>query len=126
MKSLLRILIGAVGVLALTAALASWLMPAKIAGGLGLALADPTGTATIRAQVAGFFAAWGSFALLGAMRARADAVLVSISLMTFALFGRLINVILTGWDSTFLPPLAIEILTLALFALAYRALRNQT
>lgn len=122
MKTFVRVLIGVAGLFGLAAAVMFWAGPERAAAGVGLALANATGAATIRADIGGFFAASGLFALLGAARGRADAALVTLVLMAFALFGRLVNVAIGGWNPILLPPMAIEIVVIALFAFAYRVL----
>ena len=122
MKIVVRVLIGIAGALGLVAALMFWLEPERAAQGVGLALANPTGTATIRADIAGFFAASGVFALIGSIQGRAEPVFGTLMLMSFAFLGRLLNVAMSGWNPMFLPPMLIEIVVIALFAFAYRTL----
>ena len=122
MKLFVRILIGVLGAIALAAAANFWLRPIPAGAMVGLSIANATGAATIRADIAGFFAASGVFALVGAVRASAPAALAALVMMAFALFGRVVNIALSGWDPIFLPPMAIEAVTIGVFALAYRTL----
>jgi hypothetical protein len=119
---LIRILIGIAGVLGLSAALLFWLRPESAAAGVGLAIANGAGTATIRADIAGFFGASGVFALLAAVRNRAHHAFAVLVLMAFALFGRIVNLVFVGWNPVFLPPMAIEVMVIVLFAFACRVL----
>ncbi len=124
MKIFLRILIGIAGTLGLAAACWFWLKPETAASGVGLAIANATGSATIRADIAGFFGASGLFALAAAVRNQSHFAVGTLVLMAFALFGRVVNVFLAGWNPLFLPPMIIEVVVVALFAFAVRAMRQ--
>jgi len=119
-----RILIGIAGVLGLLAACTFWLEPDRAGSGIGLLVANATGNATIRADIGGFFGASGLFALIAAIRGDARFALGTLVLMAFALFGRVLNLLLSGWNPIFLPPMLIEVFVIAVFAFAWRALRE--
>nr|QQZ49748.1 hypothetical protein JKL49_23450 [Phenylobacterium glaciei] len=59
LRLLPRLLVGALGVLALIGLLRLWTDPAIPAATLGLSPIGGLGLATLRADVAGFSAAWG-------------------------------------------------------------------
>ena len=67
-RTLLRLVIGVFGLLALLLALRLWTDPAMAAAQLGVESLAPLGVATLRADFAGFFAAAGAFALAAAIR----------------------------------------------------------
>jgi hypothetical protein len=119
-----RVLVGLAGTAGLAAAIAFWIHPEAAAQGLGLSIANVTGTATVRADMAGFFGASGVFSLLAAIRSDARYAFVVLVLMSFALGGRLINVLLSGYNAALVLPMIIEIVTIAFFAAATRALKN--
>jgi hypothetical protein len=122
MTLIFRVLAGLAGVAGLIAAVAFWIHPDAAAQGLGLTIANATGTATVRADMAGFFGASGVFALLAAVRSDARYAFVVLVLMLFALGGRLINVVLSGYAPALLPPMVIELVVIALFAATTRVL----
>ena len=124
MATLSRVLLGNLGALALAAACLFWLDPERAAAGVGLSLDNATGAATIRAQIGGFFAASGFFALVAAARNQAQFALAALVLTSFALFGRIVNVAANGWNSLFLLPIAIECMTIAVIALAWHFMRK--
>ena len=126
MATLFRVLIGVLGVLGLLAACLFWLDPERAGAGVGLDLANATGAATIRAQIAGFFAASGLFALVAAVRNRPQPALGALVLVLFALFGRIVNVVRGGWSPLFLPPIAIECVTIAIIAFAWHFMRQRS
>lgn len=118
----LRILVGLAGAAGIAAAIAFWLHPDTTAHGVGLAIANATGSATVRADMAGFFGASGVFALLAASRNDGRYAFVVLVLMVFALGGRLINIAPSGYTPALLPPMIVEIVVIALFAIAARTL----
>jgi len=122
MTLILRVLVGLAGAAGLVAAIAFWIHPEAAAQGLGLTIANVTGTATVRADMAGFFGASGVFALLAGIRSDARYAFVVLVLMLFALAGRMINVVLSGYTPALLPPILIEVVTVALFSVATRVL----
>jgi len=125
MATLFRVLIGILGMLGLAAACLFWLDPERAGAGVGLDLASVTGAATIRAQIAGFFGATGFFALAAAARNQSQFALAALVLTLFALFGRIVNLAANGWDLLFLPPIAIECVTIAILALAWHFMRSR-
>src|SRR5579871_3649186 len=98
MRMLVRVLAGFVGCLGLAVALTAWLRPESIAGSLGLVITNPTGLATIRADIGGFFGASGIFAVLAAVHGRPQYVLAALLLQCFAIAGRLVNIAFVGWS----------------------------
>ncbi|RYG32808.1 MAG: DUF4345 domain-containing protein [Burkholderiales bacterium] len=123
MQLALRIIVGVAGVLGLLVAARLWMAPAEMASQLGLSPTGPLGLATIRADMGGFFAAGGAFALAAAIKARGSLLLPSVVLIALALFGRLIAVVVNGFTPEMGPPLAIEAVLLALFTAGWRMLR---
>lgn len=122
MKFALRIIVGIAGVLGLAVAARLWMAPAEMAAQLGLSPTGPLGLATIRADMGGFFAAGGAFALAAAIKARGSLLLPSVVLIALALVGRLFAVVANGVTPEMGPPLAIEVVLLALFLTGWRLL----
>ena len=81
MRLALRVIIGVAGVLGLLVAVRLWMAPAELAGQLGVSASGPLGLATIRADMGGFFAAGGVFALAAAIKARGGLLLPSVVLI---------------------------------------------
>ncbi len=120
-RSTLRVLIGLVGVLALLVSIRLWMAPAKVGAILGLVSDGVAGTATLRADVAGFFAGMGLFSLLAALRGDRRLVVVPLALVGFALAGRLLNAILLGLPPQQYASVAIEAALVVLFLASLRA-----
>ena len=119
---ILRGLVGVVGVLALLLAARIWLGPAQPAAQLGLEAIGGLGLATLRADVGGFFAAGGLFAVMAAIRNDGRLLTPTLALLALALTGRVITVALNGFEPQMLPPMVIEAVLVAILLLARRRL----
>lgn len=122
MQLALRIIVGIAGVLGLLVAARLWMAPNEMAAQLGLAPSGPLGLASIRADMGGFFAAGGAFALAAAIKGRGALLLPPVVLIALALVGRLITIVSNGFTPDMGPPLAIEAVLLVLFAAGWRLL----
>lgn len=122
MRLALRVIIGVAGVLGLLVAVRLWMAPAELAGQLGVSASGPLGLATIRADMGGFFAAGGVFALAAAIKARGGLLLPSVVLIGLALVGRIVAVAMNGFAPEMGPPMAVEAVLLVLFFAGWRML----
>lgn len=122
MRLALRVIIGVAGVLGLLVAVRLWMAPAELAGQLGVSASGPLGLATIRADMGGFFAAGGVFALAAAIKARGGLLLPSVVLIGLALVGRIVAVVMNGFALEMGPPMAVEAVLLVLFFAGWRML----
>lgn len=116
MQIIARVLVGVVGALAVLLALRIWMAPEEVAAQLGVQTTGPLGVATIRADMAGFFAAGGVLSLFAAIRNRAILLTAPMVLIGLALTGRLITVAMNGLSNDMIPPMAIEAVLLAVLA----------
>jgi hypothetical protein len=124
MQLTVRVIVGVVGLLGLVMAGAIWLHPDNMAAQFGLGVAGVVGPATIRADLAGFFAASGLLALGAAIRNEARYAGVVALLVAVALVGRLFDIASRGFDAQLVPPMVIEAVLVVLFASAYRQLNR--
>lgn len=122
-RTLARLLAGVIGVLALLLAARIWMSPAGPAAQLGLQGVGGLGAATLRADIGGFFAAGGLFALLGAIRSDGRLLLTPIALLGLALVGRLVTVFLDGYQPAMLQPMVVEAVLVVVLFWARRTLR---
>ncbi|MEZ5938259.1 MAG: hypothetical protein R3C52_08560 [Hyphomonadaceae bacterium] len=120
--AVLRVLIGLAGVLALLVAARTWMAPEAMGAQLGLSGDGPLGLASLRADIGGFFAAGGAFALAAAIRNQARLLTPPLVLLSIALCGRLLSFALNGTDAASLPPAAIEAVLVLLFGIGRRVL----
>lgn len=118
----LRLIVGVIGVLALLVAARLWVGPEAPAAALGLKADGLLGLATLRADVGGFFAAGGLFALAGAIRGEGRLLTPPALLLGLALAGRLVTVAMDGYAPAMLPPMVIEAVLVAILLLARRRL----
>lgn len=121
-RIIIRVLVGVSGALAALVAARLWLDPAAPAAQLGIQALGPLGTATLRADVGGFFGAAGLFALAAALRNEARLALVPLTMIGLALTGRLITLVSLGYTPDMLMPIAVEAALVALYAAAWRVL----
>jgi hypothetical protein len=121
-RGILRGLVGLIGVLALLIAARLWVGPEAPAAAMGLKADGGLGLATLRADVAGFFAAGGLFALAGAIRGEGRLLTPPAVLLGLALAGRLLTVGLDGYEASMLPPMVIEAVLVAILLFARRRL----
>jgi hypothetical protein len=111
-----------IGVLALLVAARLWIGPEAPAAALGLKADGLLGLATLRADVGGFFAAGGLFALAGAIRGEGRLLTPPAVLLGLALVGRLVTVAVDGYAAPMLPPMIIEAVLVAILLIARRRL----
>jgi hypothetical protein len=117
LKGLLRALIGLAGALGLVIAARAWSAPGLVGAQLGLSPLGGLGEATIRADIAGFFAAGGLLALASVVRGDARLLSAPLLLVSLAILGRLVTLLVSGLSPDMLPPIAIEAGLVVLFGL---------
>ena len=122
LRLLPRLLVGALGVLALIGALRIWIDPAIPAATLGLSPIGGLGLATLRADVGGFFAGMGGFALAAAIRNDRRLVTAPLVLVSLALTGRLITAGLEGLAPEMVLPIVVEATLAVILVFGRRAL----
>ena len=121
-RGVLRALVGLIGVLALLVAARLWIGPEAPAAALGLKADGLLGLATLRADVGGFVAAGGLFALAGAIRGEGRLLTPPAVLLGLALTGRILTVAVDGYAAPMLPPMIIEFVLVAILLIARRRL----
>ncbi|HEX5378717.1 MAG TPA: hypothetical protein VFW47_09080 [Phenylobacterium sp.] len=115
-RPIIRILLGAVGVLAVLLALRIWVNPVAAGAALGVEGRGGLGLATLRADVAGFFGAAGALALAAAVRDDRRLVTAPLVMIGLALTGRLITVALGGLEPAQVPPIVVEAVLVVVLA----------
>lgn len=108
MKQLIaRVFLGLAGMLATGLWAIAWFDLPRLGARLGPLAPTPLAEATLRADLGGFFAAWGIGALGAAWRADRTLALLPMLLLALAFAGRLYTLFLTG-DRAIVPPMAVE------------------
>lgn len=117
MQIVIRGLLGILGLAGVLIALRIWMAPEEVAAQLGVGANGPLGIATIRADMAGFFGGAGAISLFAAIRNRGRLLVAPLLLVAVALTGRVLTVALNGYSEAMLPPMVIEAVLVAVFAL---------
>ncbi len=120
-----RILIGLNALAALAIFALIYARPLELAGALGVSGEGALGLATIRADMGGFFGAWGLFCFVAALTGRRGLLLAPIALLGFALVGRLFTYVTAGGGAEALQPILVEVVSLTLILLG-RALMGRS
>jgi hypothetical protein len=123
MQLIVRIVVGVAGLLSILLAARFFINPAASAAPLGLAPVGELGTATLRADLGGFFGVCGIFALAAAIRNSAALVTAPLLAIAIALSGRGVSYVLDGGGSAVVQPMLVELTLLAVFGLGWVMLR---
>lgn len=121
MAGVMRVVIGLIGLFNIAIGLGFLLNPAQLAGQFFLSPIGTQGLATLRADFPGFFITGGVFALIGAARKDAGALLVPLLLLAIAIIGRGISLAMDGTAPTAYPPMIVEAVMIAALLLARRS-----
>ena len=113
-----RGLIAFTGLLSLVQSARLWFSPNDVGASLGLATISTVGVATLRADVAAFFAVLGVMSFAAVITRDKAMLIVPAMLVGLALAGRIITFVVTEASIETLPPMVIEALLLALYAKA--------
>lgn len=121
-RTIIRGLVGIAGLLGLLVATRLLLQPEATGLKLGLTPVGSLGLATIRADVAGFFAVTGGLSLMAAWKNDRALILAPLLLIAAALAGRCLNLAVQGFSPELAPPMVIEAALLVLLAFGRRTL----
>ncbi|MCA6225614.1 MAG: hypothetical protein IM650_09675 [Phenylobacterium sp.] len=119
----LRVLVGVLGLLSVAMASRIWADPGAAAAQMGLQVNGPLGQATLRADVAGLFAAIGGLSIFGAVKGDGRWLLAPLCLVVAALAGRLLTLVLAGFTPEQAPPILIEVLIALILGAGLRILK---
>ena len=117
----MRFVTAAVGLALLAAGLGFLITPQTRAEGFFILPVGSQGLATIRADIAGFFIAMGTFSLLGAWQKNVLWLRATFFMVALALFGRMISLLLDGRGPEALQPMIAEAVICILLLLASRS-----
>lgn len=124
MKLIFRLLVGLTALFNIGMGLAFLLRPAEMAADFFLTPHGSQGLATLRADFTAFFLVGGLFALLGAWRADPTPLKVPALLLSVALFGRTVSLLLDGVAATAFPPMIVEGVMILILVGAMQAFRR--
>jgi Domain of unknown function (DUF4345) len=121
MRTVARVIVGVIALFNLAIGVGVVLAPAQLAAAFFVDPVGLQGLATIRADFGGFFIGAAVFALIGAWRADARLLTVPVTLLGIALAGRIVSLVADGRTPESLPPIAAEVVMLAVLLWAMRA-----
>jgi hypothetical protein len=116
-----RILVGLLGALFLLLAFGLWFNTDAEAAKLGLSGLSIAGHATVRADIAGFFLTGGGVAVYAAIKRKAALLWPVLLLVTAAIAGRFLTLVLNGGDSSSYPPMIVEAVAIILILYCQRS-----
>lgn len=121
MNNATRLAVAGVGLLNVGLGLAFLVRPEAMAALFYITPIGSQGLATIRADFPGFFVTGGAFALWAVWMRRAEALTVPIALLSLALFGRFVSLILDGVGPSAFPPMIAEGVMIGILVFAMRS-----
>lgn len=121
MRTVMRVVIGLVGLLNIGLGLGFLLVPAKMAQAFFLLPIGSQGLASLRADFTGFFIGAATFALIGAWRADPRPLLVPLVMLGLALTGRAVSLVVDGVGPDAIAPMVIELVMLVVLVVARRS-----
>lgn len=125
MRTILRIVIGIIGLFNIVIGLGFLFAPEKLALAFYIAPLGSQGLATIRADFPGFFIGAAVFALAGAWTGQARPLLVPMLMLALALFGRCVSLVIDGMAPTAVAPMVAEAVMITVLWLGWRNFGSQ-
>lgn len=110
---------GIIGILALLGVGPHWFRLQHLPVERGIQALGDIGRANVRADIGGLFLAIALFAFIAAAKQSRTWALAAILLVGSALIGRFASVAIDGFGPRVGPPIVIEAVIVAIFALAY-------
>jgi hypothetical protein len=123
MKMLVRILVGAMGLLSLFLLLNLWFHMEAVTGGLGITVEGLVGRATVRADIGGLFGGIGVFSLMAAWKQSRMWALGALVVISTAILGRLIGVLVDGSGPGVWGPIGVEVVMIGVLLWARQVWR---
>lgn len=120
MKQAMRITVGLVGLVNLVIGLGFLLAPLRLGARFFVVPIGAQGMATMRADFPAFFITGAAFSLIAARRADPRPLLVPLTLLGLALFGRFVSIALDGTAPTTVQPMVAEAVMLLIVIAARR------
>lgn len=124
-QTVFRLLVAIIGLAGALVGLRTWMAPEEIGVQFGLSPASGLGLATLRADIAGFFAGVGLMCLVATITRRGAILIGPLMLVGLALAGRLFTVAINGFEPTMLAPMLVEAGVLAVLGLGYKVLERR-
>lgn len=121
MVVVLRILVAAIGVLAMLGVGQHWFDLDAVTAERGMQAIGDIGRANLRADVGGLFLGISGLTLFAAVRQHQGAILVATVLLGATLIGRFVSIAIDGYSAAVAPPMVVEAILIAILLFVYRA-----
>jgi hypothetical protein len=115
-----RIWVAVIGLLSILSVATHWFRVDGLVAERGVQAIGLVGRANVRADMGGIFLAIGILALIAAYKRSPIWLLATIIVPASALLGRFVSIAIDGYEQRVMQPIIVEVVVLALFALAYR------
>lgn len=125
MITALRVILALLGALFLFVGAQFLIDPVTTGGDFGLSPNGNAGLSTIRADMTAFFWVSGGALLYGVWKQRGEAFYVTAALMGIVFCARCLSLVLDGTYEGWLPPMAIEAVTVILCLFGARAMAGR-
>ena len=125
MITALRVILALLGALFLFVGAQFLIDPVTTGGDFGLTPNGNAGLSTIRADMTAFFWVSGGALLYGVWKQRGEAFYVTAALMGIVFCARCLSLVLDGTYEGWLPPMAIEAVTVILCLFGARAMAGR-
>jgi len=122
LKTIVRVILGIQGALALLIAANAFMKPDMLAQQLGLTLQGELGLSTFRGDIGSLFAGAGLFMLAAAIRGNRLYLAPPLLMTSIALAARAATALELGFLPVFIQPMAIEGVTLLVLLIGYATL----
>ena len=120
--TIMRIILGIFGALALFVAANAFIHPENVAGQLGLSLTGNLGISTFRGDIGGLFAGSGLFMLAASVRGNRLYLAPPLLYLGIALAARTATAVQIGFLPEFVQPMSVEAIAIIILALGYASL----
>ena len=122
LKTIMRVIIGIQGALALLIAANAFMKPGELSQQLGLSLNGELGVSTFRGDIGSLFAGAGLFMLAAAIRGNRVYLAPPLLMTAIALAARTATAVEVGFLPIFFQPMAIEGVTVVVLLIGYATL----
>jgi hypothetical protein len=122
METALNILVILATVMLSGLGLMSMFAPQRMVGNFAIKPEGTAGLSTIRSVIGGLFLASVALLLIGLTTGQTLGFVAVAIVMSVVAFGRIVGILADGFDKAVLPPLAVELVIIAVLITAYNQL----
>ncbi|SDR21137.1 DUF4345 family protein [Pseudovibrio sp. Tun.PSC04-5.I4] len=119
MEFLLQILVGLASLMLTGLGTVSMFAPARMVKNFAIEPIGVAGLSTIRSVIGGFFLASVALLIIGLTTGQTLAFVAVAIFMGVTAFGRIVGLMLDGFDKAVIPPLLVELVIIAVLLTAY-------